>query len=160
MSEQNPNPDPTDDQQVTDDDGSDRNDGNVHARPQDGDLPAANREAAMRRRQLREVEAERDALRSRLDDRDRQEVQRLATDRLADPDDLWLSTSLDAMRADDGTIDTDKAAAELERVLSEKPHWARKATPSAASFHAGPRGGVSPEPPSFGATVKRALRGG
>jgi len=52
-------------------------------------------------------------------------VDRLAADKLADPADLWLSSSLDKMRAEDCTIDMAAAEAELQRVVTEHPHWAK-----------------------------------
>ena len=126
---------------------------------QTDDVVALRSEAANRRRALRATEAERDALRARLDERDRQDVERMATDRLADPGDLWLSTSLDAMRADDGTIDMEKADAELQRVLSEKPHWRTPEPVALPDLHGGATRGVPepPAPPSFGETVKKAV---
>jgi len=97
---------------------------------QEGAL-SPNREAAKRRRQLREVEAERDTLRSRLDSYDRAEVERLAADRLADPGDLWLSTSIEALRGDDGALDAEKVTAELDKITTDAP--------TGASSRRGPR---------------------
>ena len=122
---------------------------------QEGAL-SPNREAAKRRRQLREVEAERDTLRSRLDSYDRAEVERLAADHLADPGDLWLSTSIADLRSDDGALDAEKVTAELDKITTERPHW-RKQSPR-PEVHQGARREV-PEAPSFGQTVKRALGG-
>lgn len=126
---------------------------------QTDDVAALRTEAANRRRALRAAEAERDGLLERLDERDREDVQRLVAERLADPGDLWLSTSLDVMRDDKGRIDVSRAEAEVDRVLAEKPHWAkveRQPLPSQ------PQGAREPDPPapSFGQSVKKALRGG
>ena len=57
-------------------------------------------------------------MRERLDRVDRTEVERLAGEHLADPADLWLSTSLDALRGEDGEIDATKVEAELTRVTA------------------------------------------
>lgn len=118
-----------------------------------GDVAALRREAAARRRALREVEAERDGLRSRLDDSDRREVERLAAERLVEPSDLWLATSIEAMRAEDGTIDMDRARAELARVEQEKPHWRKPSM----NLHQGAREPAPPAGPSFGDAVKKAI---
>jgi hypothetical protein len=124
------------------------------------DVAALRSEAANRRRALRAMEAERDSLRERLDDRDRADVERLAAAQLADPGDLWLSTSLDELRGEDGLVDMDRARGQLERLLEQKPHW-RKAEPKPMpDLHQGPRLPVEPAGPSFGKSVKRALRGG
>ena len=122
------------------------------------DPVALRREAAMRRRQLRETEAERDALRQRLDERDRADVERLAGERFTDPRDVWAVTGLDELRADDGTIDMEKVKAEFSRIEKDRPHWRKSANPM-PDLHAGARP-QAPEPPSFGATVKKALGGG
>lgn len=126
--------------------------------PQEPDSP--NREAAKWRRQLRQVEAERDALRAREDERDRQEVERLAGERMASPADLWLSTGLDAMRDEDGVLDAKLIEQEVRRVLNDRPHWSRREPPP--DLHAGARRDVPPdEPPSpFGDAFRRARRGG
>ena len=85
-----------------------------------------NAEAARRRRQLREVEAERDALRARLDATHRALVEQQAADLFADPSDLRHAASIDDLRGDDGLIDPERAEATMNAVLAHKPHW-RKA---------------------------------
>jgi len=123
-----------------------------------------NREAAKYRRKLRETEQERDQLRERLDATHRGLVEQQAADLFADPSDLFHAASLDDMRGDDGLIDTEKASAEMERVLAEKPHWRRvQPEPEPDGFPdvvQGPRGARQPQQPSFGQTLKRSLRGG
>lgn len=120
------------------------------------DVATLRGEAKKRRLALREVEGERDALRERLDVHDRREVERRAAERLAEPTDVWLASSLDAMRGDDGALDDQKVGAELGRITKERPHWMRPFP----EVHQGPRDSVEPEKPSFGATVKKALGGG
>jgi hypothetical protein len=128
--------------------------------PQSGGNPPPNAEAAMRRRQLRAVEAERDALRERLDATHRAEVERMAADRFADPSDLWAATSLDEMRGDDGLIDPAKATAAMDEALQQKPHWRKPPSepepPEFPELHQGAREPVE-EKPSFGAVLKKEL---
>ena len=83
-------------------------------------------EAARRRRQLRDVEAERDQLRQRLDATHEAIVERTAGELFADPSDLWHATSIDGLRGDEGLIDPERAEATMNAVLEQKPHW-RKA---------------------------------
>lgn len=129
---------------------------------QTDDVAALRSEAASRRRALRAVEAERDQLAEWKESRQREDVHRMAAERFADPSDLWAVTSLDAMRSEDGEIDMERARGELDRVLGEKPHWAKAAPPPPPppNLHPGARATVEPEGPSFGQSIKRALRGG
>jgi hypothetical protein len=92
-------------------------------------------EAKRYRLQLREAEArvaERDgiisALRARLDDVDRVEVERMAEQRgMVAPADLWTMTGLADLRADDGTLDVEKIRSSVDALLKERPHWKRPA---------------------------------
>ncbi|MGI5222280.1 hypothetical protein [Nocardia sp. CA-290969] len=87
--------------------------------------PAA-RQAAKYRRQLRDTEAERDGLRERVTGYERAEVERLVADSLADPADLWVAgTELDALRAEDGSIDPEKVNKTVAELLEQRPHWKR-----------------------------------
>ncbi len=57
-------------------------------------------------------------------------------------------------------VDLDRAEAEVQRVVTEKPHWGRieRRMPN---LHQGNVGTAEPpRPPSFGETIKKALRGG
>ena len=144
MSEQNPDPTPSPTEEPPD--------------PQDvptGDVAALSREAAKWRRQLRETEQREAALEARLDDHDKREVERIAAERMADPEDVWLESSLDAMRDDGGALDAEKVAAELGRINVKKPHWMKQYV----NHHQGARASVEPEGPSFGQSVKKALGG-
>ena len=85
-----------------------------------------NAEAAKYRRRLRETEAQRDELASRLDATHRALVEQQAADLFADPADLWHATSIDDLRGDDGLIDPERATSEIERVLTAKPHWRKE----------------------------------
>lgn len=114
---------------------------------------ALRREAAKHRVRAQAAEAERDALRERVEGFERATVDALAVDRLANPADLWLVSSLDAMRAEDGTVDPALAEAEIDRVLTDRPYWKPVAHPD---FHGGVRGVPGSPPPSFGQMVKDA----
>jgi hypothetical protein len=123
----------------------------------------ANSEAARWRRQLRATEAERDQLAARLDAADRREVERLAADRFQDPRDVFAVTSIDAMRGQDGTVDSEKVEAELERIATDRPHWLKPTVepepePRFPAVFQGPRSSPEPEPPSFGDQLKNIGR--
>jgi hypothetical protein len=125
------------------------------------DAAALRREAATRRRQLREAESARDTLRQRLDTVQRQEVERLAGDAMTDPGDLWLAVSVDSMRGQDRLIDPELAQAQLAEVLKNKPHWKKPETapesaPTTPSMQNGVRQPPPPPPPSFGRALKDA----
>jgi hypothetical protein len=125
--------------------------------------PRTQAQSGNRRRQLREVEAERDQLRARLDATHRALVEQQAADLFADPSDLFHAASLDDMRREDGLIDPGKAQETIDRVLIEKPHWRRQEPepepePGWPEVHQGPRGSPEPPAPSFGAQLKDSLR--
>ncbi len=121
------------------------------------DVSALRHEAASRRRKLREAEAERDALRARVDQHDRADVERAAARSLADPSDLLSTTSLDDLRDQDGAIDWEQVNQAIVDLLQRKPHY-RKPTPdlSTADLHPGARP-PAPQPPSFGSAMKRQI---
>jgi hypothetical protein len=114
-----------------------------------------NAEAARWRRALRAEEAKTASLAARLDEHDRREVERIAANRLQDPGDLWLATSLDEMRGEDGALDLERVGAELGRITKEKPHW----TLPTPDLHQGAGKNPEPPPPSFGQSIKKALGG-
>ncbi|UAK35201.1 hypothetical protein K8O92_16080 [Nocardia asteroides] len=130
-------PDPTvepTEQQPTDTAPEPSTDTNVSVDEADaGEQQNGNREAAKYRRQLRETETERDALRERVTAYERTEVERLAADRLADPSDLWTGgTDLETLRGKDGAIDPAKVGKAIEGVLESHPHWQRATRPRPA----------------------------
>ncbi|PPJ24147.1 hypothetical protein C5E45_28280 [Nocardia nova] len=89
-----------------------------------------NREAARYRRQLRDTEAERDALRERITGYERAEAERLAADVLTDPADLWAAgVKLDDLRSEDGALDAEKVTAAVAGIAEARPHWRRPPTP-------------------------------
>ena len=113
-------------------------------------------EAAQRRRQLREVEAERDGLLERVTTYQRGEVERTVADRLTSPADLFLTAEMADLVGDDGQVDPEKVDAAVDAALAERPHWA---VTGRSNLHQGTRP-AAPEPPSFGAQLKGARRGG
>lgn len=132
----------------------------AHEEPESasGDMSALRHEAASRRRQLREAEAERDALRERVNQHDREDVERVAARSLADPSDLLSTTSLDDLRDDAGAIDWEAVNQAVVDLLERKPHYAKpRPDLSTPDLHAGPRQTV-PQPPSFGRALKSARR--
>lgn len=115
------------------------------------DVQALRHEAASRRRALRQVEAERDQLRGRVDLLDRQEVERIVSPSLADASDLWGAVELDAVRGEDGAVDEAKVSEQLAALLKAKPHY--RLDRPAPNLHQGARQEVV-DPPSFGAALK------
>ena len=99
----------------------------------DEDAQTRSREAAGYRTRLREAEqtiAERDgviaALRGRLDDVDRVQVEALAEQRgMIAPADLWTVAQLSDVRAEDGALDVEKVRERVDELLKERPHWKR-----------------------------------
>ncbi len=122
------------------------------------DVSALRHEAASRRRQLREAEAERDALRERVNAHDRQDVERIAARSLADPSDLLSATNLDDLRDESGAVDWQVVDQAIVDLIQRKPHYAKPAPPipPTADLHAGPRQTV-PRPPSLGEAMKRQI---
>lgn len=127
-----------------------------------GDAPdprvrAANAEAAGRRRQLREVEQERDQLRETVNGMHRAEVERLAADRLHDPSDLWASTDLDALRGEDGNVDAGTVQQAMAELIARKPYLAKPI--EFPPFDGGVSQNAIPAPgPSIGQAMKDARR--
>lgn len=118
----------------------------------EAELAKARKEAATYRRRLRETESERDRLRARVDQADRQAVEREigGPGGLAKAEDFWLAgVGLDELRGDDGGLDRDKIKAARDAVLADHPHW-RQPPPD---FDGGARQSP-PGKPSFGAALK------
>lgn len=90
------------------------------------------REAAKYRRKLRDAEAERDTLRTRLETLQRTEAERLAGEHLADGSDLWRDgAELAGMLDDDGNVSAEKVTAAATQLSTDRPHW-RKPVHAAA----------------------------
>lgn len=89
-----------------------------------GQTQGKNSEAARYRRRLRDTEAERDALKSRLEVLQRGEVERLISDRFADPADIWRDgATLESLLTDDGNIDPMKVNTLATGLLETHRHW-------------------------------------
>ncbi len=86
-------------------------------------------EAARYRRRLRETETELTTARTRLETFQRREVERLASDRLAVPGDLFAvhGVALDEVLGEDGSVDPDLVAMAVEQLVATRPGLARVA---------------------------------
>lgn len=83
------------------------------------------REAARRRRELREVRADRDRLAGIVERFQRRDVEALVVDRLVDPGDVWRDgLDLGEVVGEDGTVDAAKLAAVVDGLVAAHPHWA------------------------------------
>lgn len=98
------------------------------------DKPGA--EAARYRRRLRDTEAdrdtiatERDTLAAAVDGYRRRDTERAAEQAgMTRGADLWdAGGNVTDFLADDGTVDPDRVQTAVDRVLSERPHWRRRA---------------------------------
>lgn len=84
-------------------------------------------EARKYRKRAQEAEAERDSLRERLSTMQRNEIQRMASDKLVDPTDLWSTgATVNDYLDDDGNLDPDKLNTAIGVILEAKPHWRQK----------------------------------
>lgn len=84
------------------------------------------------RKQLRATEAERDALSERLSRMQRAEVERLASQHLADGADFWRDgTQLDNVLTETGDVDPDKVTELATALVDTHQHWKRTTPPAA-----------------------------
>ncbi len=125
---------------------------------------ALNREAASRRHQLREAEAERDALRGQLDARDRQDAERISGTsdqpyqrRMIRPDDLWQvgGVELSDLRDEDGLLDAGRVRDAVTRIANERPYLTEM---DDVPFDGGAGQDLPRKGPSIGEAIKRARR--
>lgn len=127
----------------------------------DADGTAPNREAAKYRTRLREVEAERDALRDRLDAVDRARAEAMAAEggtRLHKGTDLWLGgASLEDVRDEAGELDPAKVDLIRDALLAERPYL-RQSKWGGSGIDQGVRGtgGKPRSEPRMGAIFERA----
>jgi hypothetical protein len=105
------------------------------------------REAATYRRRLRETEAERDRLATRLDELQRAEVERLAgAAGMAVPGDLWSTgTQLENLRDDAGRIEGETVSALVGDILQSRPTWRASAGDFGIGRGAGARAPRAPK---------------
>lgn len=102
---------------------------------QEGTADSGNREAAARRRQLRDTEAERDDLRTqnvalteRVEALQRRQVEAWAADVLEQPEDLWaFGTDLAELLDEHGEVDQDAAHAAVAALAMSRPATRRGA---------------------------------
>jgi hypothetical protein len=86
---------------------------------------AGSREAAKYRRQLRDVEAQRDQLGERLAAMQRGQAETLAREHLADGADMFRDgLELAELLDDDGNLDPAKVTAAAKAASKAHPHWA------------------------------------
>jgi hypothetical protein len=119
----------------------------------DGQSP--NREAAKYRTRLREVEAERDALRTRVDATTCRDILRAAGEFLAEPSDLLDIGRVDiaTLIGEDGEVDAGAIAEACSALTASRPGLA-KPRPQATSFEQGARTSV----PAGGVTMQGFIR--
>ena len=127
-------------------------DGEQHPEAAGAEVSKLKKEAANYRHKLRDAEAERDRLATRITDYDRAEVERQVTGQggLQNAADFWLAVQLDDLRDEQGALDPAKVKAARDRILSEHPHW-REPGPS---FDGGAREPAPAPGPSFGEALK------
>jgi hypothetical protein len=123
------------------------------------------RENAAWRRKFREAESALQAQAEQIAAYERADLERLAAEKLANPADLALVVDVDQLREDDGSLSSEKVGAAVDRVLAERPHWAKSQPESEPEpdngrtypdFHGGARTPPAPPPPSFGDLLKRS----
>jgi hypothetical protein len=101
------------------------------------ELAQARRAAAERRVRLRGAEAENERRGGVVAGLQRGQVEALAAERLVRPADLFESgVELGDVLADDTSVDSDRVTEAVQRLVSERPHYARPGV----DFGAGPRG--------------------
>src|SRR5699024_10911392 len=78
---------------------------------------------------FREAEQTITTLQERVAAMQKSEAARLAAATLIDGDDLFTATDLDGLLDDDGDLDADKVAAQVDALVEAKPHLRRAAFP-------------------------------
>lgn len=114
-------------------------------------------EAARYRRQLRSAEADRDALKARLETFQTREVERLATGPgvLALGSDLWRSTALPDLLDPEGNVDPEKVTAAVAGLIEAHHHYEWR--PVFGSADAGVRGaGNQPSTTTWDSVLRHA----
>ncbi|MEE2855401.1 MAG: hypothetical protein VX424_22430 [Actinomycetota bacterium] len=160
MTQPNNTPNPTTETTVTDSDVDPTKDPAAEPEAPEDDSPDAspNSEAARWRRQLREVEAERDALTERVQGYMRRECESMVSDLLDVPADLFEIGQVDvtAFYDEDGTLNEGELRAAAGALLDMRPRLG-KPRPE------GPRwqnfGQHSPPPPPRGSSWGDVLKG-
>ena len=83
-----------------------------------------NREAAKYRRQLRATETRLEVAQAVVAEMNRETAERLASERLADPSDLWNAAELDGLLDTSGKLDAASVEVAVAELLNRKPHLA------------------------------------
>lgn len=105
-------------------------DADVDNRDRGDERATGNREAAKYRRQLREVETQRDQLNERLSAVQRPQAETLAREYLADGADMWRDgLDLAALLDDEGVLNPAKVAQAAQSARKAHPHWGAPPTP-------------------------------
>lgn len=114
-----------------------------------------NAEAAKYRRQLREVEAERDTLAERLTTLQRAEVERLAAEQIAVGSSLWLTgTELADLLNDDGTVNPDAVQTAAKAAIDDHGLGISKTAPVAPIV---PDAGTTPSKDNYRKSFEAAF---
>lgn len=121
-------------------------------------LQQLRREAAKYRNRAKTAESQRDTLQQRVDVYDRDQVARIAAEKLADPRDLLdRLADLSTVRGETGEIDEQLVGQQIDQLLEDRPHLAK---PTSGRTHrdwgAQSGGGQSPRT-SLGEAFKNAL---
>ena len=116
-------------------------DGREALETRDPEAALRSEEAKGYRLRLRDAEAERNALRDRLDGYERREVEAIARSLGAtQPADVWALVELNDLRADD-VLDVELARERITDLLRDRPTWRRQ-----VDLGSGPRPSVSSKP--------------
>ncbi|MDN3259008.1 hypothetical protein QWJ26_04145 [Streptomyces sp. CSDS2] len=110
----------------------------------------ARREAANLRQRLKDAEARIEAMSTQLAAYDKAEAMRVLDDvGFANPEDAFLAgLDLDALRREDGALDTDAVRAKGKEILSARLHWQKRRLPD---LDQGARQSVRTSKPGWGA---------
>lgn len=106
--------------------------GSTPESPTESEASNPNKEAAAYRRRLRDTEAERDVLATKLTGAMEQLVNIEVAKKLAAPEDFWTTTQMADLLDSDGLVDPEKVTAAINNVLAARPHW-RKPAPATES---------------------------
>jgi hypothetical protein len=119
------------------------------------DMKQVREEAKRYRLRLRDAEQERATLQGRVDRHDRAAVERVAGERLAAAEDVWLVHDVADFRGEDGSLDENAVRERATELAEQRPHWRKPAGPG---FDGGVRRPVA-QPESFGSALKERVTG-
>lgn len=114
-----------------------------------------NKEAAAYRRKLRDAEADRDRLAGQLTTYQRRDAEALVGDKLLSASDLWVAgIELKDLLGDDGNVDKAKVDEAVDKLLTDRPHWAPKRPGVPRDMGQGRRGGSVGGDVTWGTVIK------